>query len=153
MISITNSTVRSLHCATSGSLANEHNTGIASGFGEIAFAMISLFRALPWLWAWAFLQTVVVGTSIAQLFSPFITYFPVWLLFAFLIGGFEGAASTNTNYKIAEDFRKNGEPEEVRAFAMSYAACGNFLGDVLGGVIAVVLQRYSETHLKVSVGG
>jgi hypothetical protein len=37
----------------------------------------------------------------------------------FLVGGFVGGSVTNTNYKIAEDFWRKGEPEDVRSFAMS----------------------------------
>jgi hypothetical protein len=42
----------------------------------------------------------------------------VWLFFAFLTGGFEGSAVTNTNFKIAMDFE--GESGEIRSFAMSF---------------------------------
>jgi hypothetical protein len=123
------------------------NTGLASGLGEIIFATVSLFRTLPYLWRWAVLQIIVVGIGISQLFYPFLTYFPVWLFLALLIGGFEGAAVTNTNYKIAEDCRKREEPEEVRAFAMSYGGLGNFSGDIIGGGIAVAIEKLSECYL------
>lgn len=110
--------------------------------------MLSLFRALPFLWGWAILQSIAVAVGIANLFYPFLTYFPIWLFLAFLIGGFEGAAVTNTNYKIAEDLRKSGDPEEVRAFAMSYGGLGNFLGDTVGGGVSVAIQELCQRYLQ-----
>jgi predicted MFS family arabinose efflux permease len=127
-------------------------TVLAFGLGEIIFALVSLFKALPYLWTWATLQSIVVGIGIAQLFFPFLTYFPIWLFLIFFIGGFEGAAVTNTNYKIAEDFRKKGKPEEVRAFAMSYSALGNFSGDAIGGGIAIAVEKLSDRYLHVRIG-
>jgi len=56
---------------------------------------------------------------------------------------------TNTNYKVAEYFRKSGESEDIRAFAMSYGALGNLAGDALGGGLAVLVQVLAETHLPV----
>ena len=110
--------------------------------------MISLFRALPFLWGWAIIQCIVVAIGIANLFHPFLTYLPIWLFLTFLIGGFEGAAVTNTNYKIADDLRKSGDREEVRAFAMSYGGLGSFLGDAIGGGISVAIQELSKRYLK-----
>ena len=60
-----------------------------------------------------------------------------------------GGAVTNTNYKIAEDFRKSGESEDVRAFAMSYGSLGNFAGDAIGGALAVAVQTLAVAHLPV----
>ena len=48
--------------------------------------------------------------------------------------------------------RKRGEPEEVRGFAMSYGGLGNFLGDVIGGAIAVAIQQLSARYLHARVG-
>ena len=102
-----------------------------------------------------------------QLFKPFLTYFWVWLFFAFLTGGIEGAAVTNTNFKIASDFAMRGESDEVRSFAMSFGgmfqpcrvqcrfanslftALGNFAGDVVGGALAIAIQVLSEKYLPV----
>lgn len=86
--------------------------------------------------------------SIAQLFAPFLRYYGAWIVFIFLLGGVVGAAVTNTNGKIAEDFRQKGEGEEVRAFAMSFGGLGNFGGDAVGGGVGVVVQR-----VAVAAGG
>lgn len=51
-----------------------------------------------------------------------------------------GGSVTNTNYKIAQDFRKAGEPDEVCSFANSYAGLGNFGGDALGGAIGLAIE-------------
>ena len=74
--------------------------------------------------------------GITQLFKPFLTYFPVWLVFAFLTGGIEGATVANTNFKISRDFMQRGESEEVRSFAMGY-----------GGAFSIMIQVLAEKLL------
>lgn len=92
---------------------------------------------------------MIVVLSTVQLFEPFLTYFGVWIMFIFLIGGLVGGGVTNTNYKIADDFRRRGESEDVRSFAMSYGGLGNFGGDAVGGALAVVVQILATKHLPV----
>lgn len=122
-------------------------TAFASGLAAVLFASFSLYKYFPYLYTIGFLQISVIIIGITQLFRPFLKYFPVWLVFAFLTGGFEGAAVTNTNFKIARDFE--GEKGEVRSFAMSFGALGNFVGDVFGGGVAVGVQIAGERFLKV----
>lgn len=95
------------------------------------------------------MQCIVVIIGIVQLFAPFLTYYPVWLLFIFVAGGIVGGSVTNTNFKVAEDFRKSGESDDVRAFAMSYGGLGNFAGDSLGGAFAVMAQKLAESRLHI----
>ncbi|MCJ1237601.1 battenin CLN3 protein [Varicellaria rhodocarpa] len=121
----------------------------AYGCAQFLGATIAIFRALPMIWAWAGLQCVIVVIGIVQLFSPFLTYYAVWMVFMFIVGGVVGGAVTNTNYKVAEDFRKSGESEDVRAFAMSYGSLGNFAGDAIGGALAVAVQTLAVAHLPV----
>lgn len=68
----------------------------------------------------------------------------------FLVGGCVGGGVSNTNYKIAYDFRKAGEPDEVRSFANRYAGLGNFGGDALGGALGLVIQTIVSKGLKPS---
>lgn len=89
--------------------------------------------------------------SIVQLFEHFLTYFGVWIIFIFFHGGIIGASLTNTSYKIAEDFRENGEAEDVRAFAMSYGGLGSAVGDIVGGGLAIMVQRLAFMNLPVKV--
>ena len=58
----------------------------------------------------------------------------------FATGGVVGEGSTNTSYKVAEDFRKRGEEDDARAFAMSYGGLGKFAGDVIAGGLAILVQ-------------
>lgn len=65
-------------------------TNLASGAGNVVFASISLYHALPYLWTWASIQLIIVFVAMTQFFHPFLGYFPVWLVFVFLTGGIEG---------------------------------------------------------------
>jgi hypothetical protein len=121
----------------------------AYGAAQFLFSTISIFHAFPFIWGWSGLQLLVVVLSTIQLFNPFLTYFSAWIVFIFFIGGLVGGGVTNTNYKIAEDFRSRGESDDVRSFAMSYGGLGNFGGDAVGGALAVVVQVLATKHLPV----
>ncbi|GME37549.1 Batten's disease protein Cln3 [Neofusicoccum parvum] len=111
------------------------------GIAQFAFSAASTARPIPSIWVWAALQTALFAISIVQLFEPFLTYYGVWIIFVFLHGGIVGASATNTNHQIAEDFRRKGEPEDVRAFALSYGGLGSALGDIIGGGLAIMVQK------------
>lgn len=117
------------------------------GAAQFLLAGLAIFRAFPVIWLWALAQVFVVAIGITQLFYPFLTYYGVWLIFMFATGGVVGAGVTNTNFKVADDFRKRGEEDDVRAFAMSYGGLGNFAGDVLGGGLAILVQKLASEHL------
>ncbi|KAF2429696.1 hypothetical protein EJ08DRAFT_697968 [Tothia fuscella] len=132
--------------APKGDLNYQLNT-FSSGLAAVAFASYTLYKPYPWLWTISLCQSAIILLGLIQLFKPFFTYFPVWLVFAFLTGGLEGASVTNTNFAIARDFAK--ERGEVRSFAMSFGALGNFCGDVVGGAVAIGVQVAGERFLKV----
>ncbi|KAF4303876.1 Batten's disease protein Cln3 [Botryosphaeria dothidea] len=124
---------------------------LAYGTAQFLFSTISNICPLSNVWLWAALQTALVVISIVQLFEHFLTYFGVWIIFIFFHGGIIGASLTNTSYKIAEDFRENGEAEDVRAFAMSYGGLGSAVGDIVGGGLAIMVQRLAFMKLPVKV--
>ena len=68
-------------------------------------------------------------------------------------GGVVGGRIANTNYKVADDFWKCGETDDVRAFAMSYAGLDDFSGDVLGWGLAILVQKLVEQNLVGPVHG
>lgn len=121
---------------------------LAYGFGQFLFSTLSMRFKLTFIWGWAIMQIAIVVIGVVQLFSPFLKYYPVWVVFLFLVGGGVGGGVTNTNYKIADDFRRQGEPEEVRSFAMSYGGLGNFGGDALGGSLAILVEVLATKYLK-----
>lgn len=123
------------------------------GAAQFLLAGLAIFRALPVIWLWALAQVFVVAIGITQLFYPFLTYYGVWLIFMFATGGVVGGGVTNTNYKVADDFRKRGEGDDVRAFAMSYGGLGNFAGDVLGGGLAILVQKLATEHMAARKDG
>lgn len=88
---------------------------------------------------------MVIG--LLQFAYPFLHYYGVWVLMLFLTGACVGGGVTNTNYKISEDFRRSGESDEVRSFAMSFAGVGNFGGDALGGALGVMVQQIATKAL------
>ena len=120
---------------------------LAYGAAQFLLAGLAILYKLPTIWLWALTQVFIVAVGIVQLFYPFLTYYGIWLLFMFATGGVVGGGIANTNYKVADDFRKRGETDDVRAFAMSYGGLGNFGGDVLGGGLAILVQRLAEQHL------
>ena len=123
------------------------------GAAQFLLAGLAIFRSFPVIWLWALAQLFVVAIGISQLFYPFLTYYGVWLIFMFATGGVVGGGVTNTNYKVADDFRKRGEEDDVRAFAMSYGGLGNFAGDVLGGGLAILVQKLAAENLAVRAHG
>lgn len=123
------------------------------GAAQFLLAGLAIFRAFPVIWLWALAQVFVVSIGITELFYPFLTYYGVWLIFMFATGGVVGGGVTNTNYKVADDFRRRGEEDDVRAFAMSYGGLGNFAGDVLGGGLAILVQKMATEHLAVKKHG
>lgn len=123
------------------------------GAAQFLLAGLAIFRAFPIIWLWALAQVFVVAIGIIQIFYPFLTYYGVWLIFMFATGGIVGGGVTNTNYKVADDFRGRGEEDDVRAFAMSYGGLGNFAGDALGGGLAILVQKLATEHLAVRKHG
>lgn len=126
---------------------------LAYGAAQFLLAGLAILYVLPNIWLWALTQVFIVAVGIVQLFYPFLTNYGAWLLFMFATGGVVGGGIANTNYKVAEDFGKCGETDDVRAFAMSYAGLGNFGGDVLGGGLAILVQKLAEQHLVGPVHG
>lgn len=145
-------TLNSFRNAPSGEL-NYQLAFFMYGAAQFLLAGLAIFRAFPMIWLWALAQVVIVAVGITQLFYPFLTYYGVWLIFMFATGGVVGGGVTNTNYKVADDFRRRGEEDDVRAFAMSYGGLGNFAGDVLGGGLAILVQKLATEHMAVRTHG
>ncbi|KAL0260301.1 battenin CLN3 protein [Diplodia seriata] len=112
-------------------------------YGIAQFLSSFLPRPSPrLLWLWPALQSVLIALSLVQVTHPFFTYYGVWIMFVFLHGAVVGAAVVNTSRAIDADFRRRGEPDEVRAFAVSYGGgLGSVIGDFLGGGFAIMVQR------------
>lgn len=124
------------------------NAVFSYGSAQFIFSTLSAFRPMPAIWAWSATQLFLAIVGIVQLWHPFLTYYGVWVVWMFMVGACVGGGVTNTNYKIAEDFRVAGEPDEVRSFAMSYAGLGNFGGDALGGGLGLVMQVLASRSLR-----
>lgn len=144
--------LNSFRNAPSGTL-NYQLAFLVYGVAQFLFAGLTIFRALPIIWLWALAQLIVVAIGTTQLFYPFLTYYGVWLIFMFATGAVVGGGVSNTNYRVADDFRRRGEADDVRAFAMSYGGLGNFAGDVLGGGLAILVQKLVEEHIAVRTRG
>ena len=120
---------------------------LAYGAAQFLLAGLAILYVPHNIWPWALTQIFIVAVGIIQLFYPFLTYYGAWLLFMSATGGVVGGGIANTSYKVADDFRKCGETDDVRAFAMSYAGLGNFCGDVLGWGLAILVQKLVEQNL------
>ncbi|KAL9092401.1 MAG: hypothetical protein Q9159_000909 [Coniocarpon cinnabarinum] len=120
---------------------------LAYGAAQFLFSTCASFLKLPAIYGWAVVMLTVVAIGIVQLFEPFLTYYGVWVMFMFVTGGVVGGSVANTNHKVADEFEKMNAGDEVRSFAMSYGGLGNFLGDTVGGVLAIVVQKLATAHL------
>ena len=145
-------TLNTFKGAPSGAL-NYQLDFLLYGAAQFLLAGLAMFCKFPVIWFWALTQLFIVTMGTIQLFYPFMTYYGVWLIFMFGTGGIVGGGVTNTNYKIASDFQLRGESSDVRAFAMSYGGLGNFGGDVLGGGLAILVQRLAIEHLAARTYG
>ncbi|KAI0861119.1 hypothetical protein F4860DRAFT_503493 [Xylaria cubensis] len=112
----------------------------AYGSAQFLFSALVAVQPIPIIWIWTGIEVVLTTIVFLQIWYPFLKSFWVWWFIMFLVGGCVGGSVTNTNYKISQDFRKAGEPDEVRSYANSYAGLGNFGGDALGGAIGLVVQ-------------
>ncbi|KAK9418507.1 putative Protein BTN [Seiridium unicorne] len=119
----------------------------AYGSAQFLFSLLVAVKPIPIIWIWTGTEVAFTVMVLVQLWYPFLNYFWVFFVFMFIVGGCVGGSVTNTNYKLAEDFRKAGEPDEVRSFANSYAGLGNFGGDALGGALGLVIQLVVEKRL------
>lgn len=117
--------------------------------GQFLGSLLSMKFKVPFIWGWSAAQIAILAIGIVQLFCPFLKYYAIWVVFMFLVGICAGGGITNTNYKIADDFRKQNQPEEVRSFAMSYGGLGNFGGDAVGGCLAILVEVLAKKHLEV----
>ncbi|KAI0538361.1 hypothetical protein GGR58DRAFT_526128 [Xylaria digitata] len=120
----------------------------AYGSAQFLFSALVVVQPFPIIWAWTCIELILTAIVLVQLWYPFLTYFWVWFVIMFMVGGCVGGSVTNTNYKIAEDFQRAGEPDEVRSFANSYAGLGNFGGDALGGAIGLAIELCVVRGLK-----
>ncbi|KAK6957564.1 hypothetical protein Daesc_000351 [Daldinia eschscholtzii] len=120
---------------------------LSYGSAQFLLSSLSAIYQIPLVWIWTGTEVTLLVIGIIQLFYPFLTYYGVWIVVMFLVGGCVGGGVTNTNYKIAQDFLLAGEPDEVRSFAMSFAGLGNFGGDALGGALGVMVQQLATKHL------
>ncbi|KAI0419642.1 hypothetical protein F5X98DRAFT_362395 [Xylaria grammica] len=120
----------------------------AYGSAQFLFSALVAIKPFPIIWAWTCVELVLTAIVLLQLWYPFLTYFWVWFVVMFFVGGCVGGSVTNTNYKIARDFEEAGEPDEVRSFANSYAGLGNFGGDALGGAIGLAIELCVVRGLK-----
>ncbi|TKX27205.1 CLN3-like protein [Elsinoe australis] len=118
------------------------------GAAQFIFSTLAGLRPIPIVWFWSFLEVALCVIGLVQLFKPFLTYYAVWAIFMFLIGGCVGAGVSNTNYKIARDFRRAGADDDVCSFAMACAGLGNFGGDALGGGLGIMVERLATRYLK-----
>lgn len=123
---------------------------LSYGTAQFLFSMLSALRPIPLVWIWTGVQITVMVIGLLQLAYPFLTYYGVWIIMLFLTGACVGGGVTNTNHKIAEDFRRAGEDDEVRSFAMSFAGLGNFGGDALGGAFAILVEVLATRALAPS---
>lgn len=114
---------------------------------QFLFSILSALRPVPLVWIWTGTQVAVMVIGLLQLAYPFLTYYGVWIVMLFLTGACVGGGVTNINHKISDDFRRAGEEDEVRSFAMSFAGLGNFGGDALGGAFAVLVQQVATKAL------
>ncbi|KAJ4983196.1 Protein BTN1-like protein 2 [Stagonosporopsis vannaccii] len=105
---------------------------LSYGMGQFLGSVLSMKVRLTFIWGWAAVQISIVA-----------------IVFMFMVGICAGGGITNTNYKIADDFRQQNQPEEVRSFAMSYGGLGNFSGDALGGCLAILIEVLAKKHLEV----
>ncbi|KAB2575728.1 Batten's disease protein Cln3 [Lasiodiplodia theobromae] len=121
---------------------------LAYGVAQFISSTLSTRYPLPKLWIWAALQCTIIVLSLVQITEPFFTYYGVWILFIFIHGAIVGASNINTNHKIDSDFRRRGEPEEVRSFAVSYGGLGNVIGEFFGGGFAIMVQRLVMLWIK-----
>ncbi|OJD35304.1 batten s disease protein cln3 [Diplodia corticola] len=113
-----------------------------------AFLASTFTPSIP-LWALSVGQALLLVLSLVNITHPFFTYYGVWIMIIFLHGAFVGAAVRNTSRKIDGDFRRRGEPEAVRAWAVSYGGgLGNVVGDFLGGACAIMVQRLVFLWMK-----
>ncbi|KAF7515156.1 hypothetical protein G7054_g14726 [Neopestalotiopsis clavispora] len=119
----------------------------AYGSAQFLFSVLVAVKPIPIIWIWTGTEVAFTVMVLVQLWYPFLNYFWVFFVFMFIVGGCVGGSVTNTNYKLAEDFRRAGEPDEVRSFANSYAGLGNFGGDALGGALGLVIQLVVEKRL------
>ncbi|KAI9667572.1 MAG: hypothetical protein M1821_000388 [Bathelium mastoideum] len=142
-------TLNRFHEAPSGNLQFQL-VFLSFGTAQFVFSTLAAAKPIPLVWIWTGVQVTLLTIGLLQLAYPFLTYYGVWIVILFLTGGCVGGGVTNTNYKIAEDFRKSGEPDEVRSFAMSFAGLGNFGGDALGGAFGVMVQQLATKYLKPS---
>ncbi|KAI1481940.1 hypothetical protein F4774DRAFT_407379 [Daldinia eschscholtzii] len=120
---------------------------LSYGSAQFLLSSLSAIYQIPLVWIWTGTEVTLLVIGIIQLFYPFLTYYGIWIVVMFLVGGCVGGGVTNTNYKIAQDFLLAGEPDEVRSFAMSFAGLGNFGGDALGGALGVMVQQLATKHL------
>ncbi|KAK1564270.1 uncharacterized protein LY79DRAFT_136313 [Colletotrichum navitas] len=121
---------------------------LSYGAAQFLFSTLSSLRPSPHIWVWTGIQIAVMAIGLMQFAYPFLKYYGVWVFVLFLTGACVGSGVTNTNFKIGEDFRKTGEPDEVRSFAMSFAGVGNFGGDALGGALGVMVQQIATKALR-----
>ncbi|KAH9907586.1 hypothetical protein F4778DRAFT_769044 [Xylariomycetidae sp. FL2044] len=112
----------------------------AYGSAQFIFSALVAVKPLPVIWIWTSIEVALTTIVLLQLWHPFLKYFWVWWVIMFMVGGCVGGSVTNTNLKIAKDFKEAGEPDDVRSFANSYAGLGNFGGDAIGGAIGLALQ-------------
>ncbi|KAJ9150261.1 Protein BTN [Pleurostoma richardsiae] len=121
---------------------------LSYGSAQFFFSSLAALRPIPVVWMWTGIQAALLVIGIIQLFRPFLTFYGAWVAVMFLVGGCVGGGVTNTNYWIAEDFRRAGEPDEVRSFAMSFAGLGNFGGDAVGAALGVMVQQLATKGLS-----
>ncbi|KAK2038821.1 hypothetical protein LZ31DRAFT_635132 [Colletotrichum somersetense] len=120
---------------------------LSYGAAQFLFSTLSSLRPSPHIWVWTGIQVAVMAIGLIQFAYPFLRYYGVWVFVLFMTGACVGSGVTNTNFKIGEDFRRSGESDEVRSFAMSFAGVGNFGGDALGGALGVMVQQIATKAL------
>lgn len=111
------------------------------------FSILSSLRPFPYVWVWSAVQIAVMTIGLLQFVRPFLKYYAVWVVMLFLTGACVGGGVTNTSYALSEDFRRAGEADSVRSFAMSFAGVGNFGGDAAGGALGVMVQQIATRAL------
>ncbi|EME46964.1 hypothetical protein DOTSEDRAFT_41505 [Dothistroma septosporum NZE10] len=124
-------------------------TVLISGVGNFVFSTVAAIWPKRNVWCWTALQMFLCVIGVIQLFVPFLTYYTVWVLVMFVIGGCCGVARTNCTYGLQEDFKNRDDA--TRAFAQSHLGTGNFVGDAVGGGFAVMVERLAIRYLKPTI--
>lgn len=120
-----------------------------SGIGNFLFSTLAGIWPRPHVWRWTALGVALCVVGVIQLVAPhFLPYYGVWVVVMFLIGADVGIGRTNCFYALDEEFKGDEYDAATHSFAMGFAGVGNFVGDAIGGGLAVMTEHLATKHLK-----